>query len=60
MNFVAIFKPLGMRLRDGEQDRQIVKVSAGDRDAAAQMARTVAAAHGFGNYAITSIQEQKQ
>jgi hypothetical protein len=59
MNFVAIFKPLGMRLRDGEQSQQVVKVSADDRDTAAQIARTVATVHGFGNYAITSIQEQK-
>jgi hypothetical protein len=59
--FEVTLKPVGMSRKINRIVPECVYLlTAADRDAAAQTARSIAEAEGFNNYAVTNIKERKQ
>ena len=61
ITFDVTLKPVGMSRKVKRLPPEcIYSVTASDRDAAAQQARSMASAEGFNNYAVTNVREVKQ
>lgn len=61
ITFDVTLKPVGMSRKVKRTCPEVIySLTASDRDAAAQQARSMASAEGFNNYAVTNVREAKQ